>query len=54
MGWKFTVQVCGDHFGTGERSYSVFWGGQHLLPALFQLLKARRSRKYGCVTLECR
>lgn len=56
MGWKYTVQVWGQHFlpHSSHHSMTVYHGGQHLLPALLAAWRAKRSRRYGYVTLELR
>jgi hypothetical protein len=53
MGWKYTVETWGDHLGTGERTYSVHWGGSSFARALWELWRATKLG-YGCVKLECR
>jgi hypothetical protein len=54
MGWKYTVQIYGKHYGESEPyAFQVYWGGQSLAVALIKLWQARRLG-FGLVQLECR
>jgi hypothetical protein len=56
MGSKYSIQAWGQHWPALNNDYSYLglWSGQSLPRALWELWKAKRSGKWGCVTLECR
>ena len=54
MGCKYTVQEYMDRGHGLGYGYLVFWQGRYLLPALWNLWRAKRLKRAGCVTLEIR
>ncbi len=38
----------------GDFEYVELWRGRSALQATYQLIKFKRTKKYGCLVLECR